>query len=50
MACAGACDVSCSCVGDRARAGRLLVRLIVMSQVPEELLEQEESGGLYSSL
>ena len=43
---AGASDVTCSCVGDRARAGPLLVRLMVMSQVPAELVGQEQAAGL----
>ena len=47
---AGASVVTSSCVGDRARAGTFLVRLMVMSQVPAELIEQEEAAGLYSSL
>ena len=50
LACAGASGVPCSCVGERARAGAFLVRLIVMSQVPAELIEQEEAAGLYISL
>ena len=46
LSCAASCDVTGGCVRARAEAGTRLVQLLVLSLMPEELLEGQHAAGL----